>query len=65
MKKNFQAVFQGPGRKFQKSRSFPEIPGVVRTLCTNHSTGNDIVNGINHCFSTYPFELFARLAWPT
>jgi hypothetical protein len=27
---NFQGVFQGPGRNFQNSRSFPGIPGAVR-----------------------------------
>ena len=30
-KLNFQGVFQGPGKKFQKSRNFLG-PGVVRTL---------------------------------
>ncbi len=28
----FPGVFQGPGRKFQNSRSFPKIPGVVGTM---------------------------------
>ena len=31
-KLNFQGIFQDPGKKFQKSRSFHGIPGVVRTL---------------------------------
>jgi hypothetical protein len=29
---NSQGVFQGPGRNFQNSRSFPGIPGAVQTL---------------------------------
>jgi len=29
---NFQGVFQGPGKKIKKSRSFPGIAGVVQTL---------------------------------
>jgi hypothetical protein len=29
---NFQGIFQGTGRNFQNSRSFPGIPGAVGTL---------------------------------